>query len=86
MKVLVEQAEKIFEALSTGEVALAFDLYPSFIEVLLGRLDEQSLIALEPLLSEMLKAQEQGNVVWLTDLIGYLLIPRLEDPSPPPAL
>ncbi|MBR9883898.1 MAG: hypothetical protein GYB21_09655 [Oceanospirillales bacterium] len=75
---LIESANRIFEDLASGEVALAYDRYPTFINAFVSTLDSDTLTAFQPLLGEMLRAQEMQNTVWLADLIRYVLIPELE--------
>jgi len=79
MNELREQAAKIVYCLRKGEVAYAYSLYPAFLTALSSELDEQQLTALSPLLTEMLKAQEQQNTVWLADLIQYIQLEKLSE-------
>lgn len=70
-------ALEIVYKLRVGEVAYAFSLYPGLISGLLAILDVNDREAFGPLFAEMLKAQEHSNVVWLADLIEYVLLDSL---------
>ncbi|GGC07666.1 hypothetical protein GCM10011352_37440 [Marinobacterium zhoushanense] len=82
MRNLIEQADAIFESLVSGQIAKGFELYPDFIDAFINTLTDSEILSFQPLLQEMLKAQEEKNVVWLADLIAYLLIPALNELHP----
>ena len=74
-----EQAKEIVYRIRIGEVAYAYSLYPVFIDALLKIIDDRHVNAFAPLLNEMLHAQEQNNIVWLADLIEFVLMDSLKD-------
>ena len=79
MDELIEQAAQVVYCLRAGEVSYAYRLYPTLLNMLVAELDMQQLTVLKPLLTEMLKAQEEQNTVWLADLIEYILLERMAD-------
>ena len=78
MSKLKKQAKEVVHCLRVGEVAYAYHLYPLFIDNLISCMIEDKIVSLQPLLNEMLKAQEQRNSVWLADLIENVLLSEFQ--------
>ena len=64
--------------LHVGEVAYAYSLYPTFIDLFVEQADDKCLNQVSPIFQEMLQAQEKNDTVKLADLLEYVLMEYLE--------
>lgn len=65
-------------AIHLSEYAFANELYVSLTEQLQGVLSQLDPQWLSAVLTEMLKAQQQQNYVWLADLLQFVLLPEVD--------